>query len=36
MFGDVEIDFTPPFARKTYAELFQQATVLIRRIRQKC
>jgi lysyl-tRNA synthetase, class II len=26
MFGDVEIDFTPPFARKTYAELFQTAT----------
>lgn len=26
MFGDVEIDFTPPFQRKTYAELFQAAT----------
>ena len=26
MFGDVEIDFTPPFARKTYAELFETAT----------
>ena len=26
MFGDVEVDFTPPFARKTYAELFQTAT----------
>ena len=26
MFGDVEIDFTPPFARKTYAELFEMAT----------
>jgi len=25
-FGDVEIDFTPPFDRKTYAELFQTAT----------
>ncbi len=25
-FGDVEIDFTPPFARQTYAELFQAAT----------
>jgi len=25
-FGDVEIDFTPPFARKTYAELFETAT----------
>lgn len=25
-FGDVEIDFTPPFDRKTYSELFQQAT----------
>lgn len=25
-FGDAEVDFTPPFERKTYAELFQQAT----------
>lgn len=25
-FGDHEIDFTPPFERKTYAELFEKAT----------
>ena len=28
MWGDLPIDFTPPFARKTYAELFEQHTGL--------
>ncbi|MCY3007492.1 MAG: lysine--tRNA ligase [Planctomycetota bacterium] len=28
MWGDLAIDFTPPFARKTYSELFQEHTGL--------